>query len=286
VLLTEPPLNSKANREKMTTVMFETFDVPAMYVQISSVLSLYSTGRTTAIVLDSGDGVTSAVPINNGYYLPRSTIRLDMGGLDLTQYLMYIFKEETDYYDSFKTTAHREIVKDIKEKLCYVALDFEAELKFVVLLINKFLFFSTDATMTSYELPNGYSIRIGDERFRCPEALFKPSEIYLEKPGVHEMLFESITKTDEDIQKDLYSNVVLSGGSTMFEGFTQRLKNELEALAPINTQINITAPLERKYTAWIGGSIFASLTGFQEMYISKAEYEEEGPRIVNRKYLL
>ncbi|KAJ7156181.1 beta-actin [Mycena filopes] len=220
VLLTEAPLNAKANREKMTQIMFETFNVPAFYVSIQAVLSLYASGRTTGIVLDSGDGVSHTVPIYEGFSLPHAILRFDLAGRDLT----VPHQEPHRARVPLTTAAEREIVRDIKEKLRYVAPDFEQEL---------FTAAQSSALEKSSELPDARVIT--NEPFCVSEALFQPTSS-TSRPlvGIHETACNSIFKCDLDIRRDLYRNVVLS--------------KELTAMSPASTKIKIVTPAERKYS--------------------------------------
>ena len=271
VLLTEAPLNPKANREKMIQLMFDTFNVPSFYVGIQAVLSLYSSGRTTGIVFDAGDGVSHTVPIYEGYSLPHAIKRLNLAGRDLTAWMMKLL--QTAGY-TFTTTAEKEIVRDIKEKKAYVALDYEAELVKAE---------TSEEIKVNYELPDGQVITFGKERFMCPELLFKPSMNGIEADGIDRTTYDSIMNCDIDVRKDLYANIVLSGGTTMFEGIAERMEKEITALAPPTMKVKVIAPPERKYAVWIGGSILASLATFPQMVITREEFNEAGPSIVHRK---
>jgi len=274
VMLTEAPANPKANREKMTQIMFETFNVPKLYISIQAVLSLYASGRTTGLVVDSGDGVTHTVPIYEGYALPHAVQRLDIAGRDLTQWMMKLLTERGEFRPV--TTAEQEITRDIKEKLSYVALNFNEEKA------------AADAgelpdLEKTYQLPDGNVITIGSERFRCPEALFDPSMIGVEQLGAHQAAFQTIQDCDIDIRNDLYENIIVSGGTTMFEGLQERLQTEIQAKAPATVTVEVEASEERKYSVWVGGSILSSLSTFAQMWITREEYDESGPGIVHKK---
>lgn len=269
VLLTEAPLNPKPNRERMAQMMFETFNVPSIYVGVQAALSLHASGRTTGLVLDSGAGVTHAVPISEGKIVTPGVIRLDYSGTDVTSFLMKLLTESGI---SFPTTAEKEIFDDLKKKLSYIALDFEQERA------------ASSTSLETYELPTGEIITVGTERFCSPELLFKPSIIGASQDGIHKATYDSIMKCDADIRKDLYANIILSGGSTKFPGMAERMQKEMTALAPSTMNINIIAPPERQYSTWLGGSILASKSNFKDMSVSRQEYYESGPSIVHTKF--
>ena len=177
---------------------------------------------------------------------------------------------------SLVSTAEREIARDMKEKLCYVAYDFDKELKESQ---------NSSKLEKSYEMPDGKMIQVNSERFRVPEALFNPSMLgkELRHGGIHDATYTTIMKCDVDIRKELYANVVLSGGSTMFPGIGERMQKELTALVPSSIKVRVIASPERKYMVWVGGSLLACLSSFQNMWIAKSEYDEAGPTIVHRK---
>nr|CAD2200449.1 unnamed protein product [Meloidogyne enterolobii] len=269
LLLTEAPHTPKADREKMAEIIFETFKTPAMYIAIQEVLSLFASGRYTGIVINSGHGVTHAVPVYEGYAFPHAILRLDVAGNDLTDYLMKMLNER-GY--SLSTSSDRKTVEEMKEKLCYVALDFEKEMTKAASSLEK-----------KYKSHYNELLTIGNESFRCPEALFQPSFLGMKMEGIHQTCFNSIMKCDTDVHKELFANIVLSGGSTMYPGISDRMQKEITALAPSETKIKITAPPERKYSAWIGGSIVASLSTFPKICMGKQEYDEFGPSFVHRR---
>lgn len=267
VLLTEAPLNPRRNREKAAEIFFETFNVPALFISMQAVLSLYATGRTTGVVLDCGDGVSHSVPIYEGFAMPHSIMRTDIAGRDVTAFLRLLLRKEGF---NFHSSSEMEIVRTIKERACYLALNPQKEE-------------SMEGERVQYVLPDGSMLEVGPARFRAPELLFRPDLVGEECEGIHEVLAFAIQKSDMDLRRVLYSNIVLSGGSTLFKGFGDRLLNEVKKLAPKDIKIRISAPQERLYSTWIGGSILASLDTFKKMWVSKKEYDDEGARAIHRK---
>ena len=265
ILMSEAVREPKCNRERMTQIVFEEFNISNFYVAMQGVLALFASGKTSGIVLDLGESVSRAVPVYEGYALTHAISSWNFAGREITEYLVQAFAGcKIPYFAEHPT----DVMTDIKHNICYVALDFEQENEKAL-------------TDVSYELPDGSLINIGCERFKCTEELFNPN--LDSHSGIHEQVFNSIRKCDMDIRKDMFSNIILAGGTTMFKGLPERVEKELSILAPSNVKINVAAPPFRKYSVWLGGSLLSSLSSFEPMWISCKEYDEIGPSIVHRK---
>ncbi|XP_029441361.1 actin-like protein 7A [Rhinatrema bivittatum] len=267
VLVSDPPLSPTTNREKYAEMIFETFCSPAMHISYQSRLSMYSYGNTSGLVVECGHGVSYVVPIYDGYTMPSITGRVDYGGEDITKYLMNLLNETGNKF----TEEHLQVIEDIKMKCCYASSDLDYEM---------------DLPLSEYradlELPDGHLITIGKERFLCSEALFKPSLIGSNQPGLHNLTMTCLNKCDDIFKKTMMNSILLCGGSTMLEGFPGRFQRELSKISPQDKLLTTASP-ERKYSVWIGGSILASLKSFQQLWVFKREYDEDGPHIIYRK---
>jgi len=272
VLLTEAPRQPKANREKMVQIMFETFEVQNIYVAIQAVMSLYSAGRTTGLVTDSGDGVTHTVPVFEGFSLPHAVERMEIAGRVLTTYLQKLLLEAGH---NFTSAAELEIVREIKEELCYVAQDYAAEKEQC----------SKNAEQDKqYTLPDKAVITVpGSVRIGAPELIYQPNLNGMSCKSVDALAWASVSASDIDVRRELCKNIIMSGGSTMYEGMADRLKQELVNRAPSGAEIRVVAAADRKYAVWKGGSTLASLSTFESSWVTKEDYEEHGAAVIHRK---
>jgi len=243
-----------------------------MYVAIQAVMSLYANGRSTGLVVDSGDGVSHTVPVFEGFSIPHAIEKMEIAGRVITEYAQKCLLEQGH---NFTSSAELEIVKDIKEKLCFVAQEYDDE-------------FAAAQTSSSqddtFELPDRSTIIVkGSVRMQVPELLFKPELNGKSCMSIHGLAWSSIQKSDVDVRKELLKNIILSGGTTMYTGMADRLKAEISALAPSGSEVRIIATNDRKFAVWKGASTLASLSTFGASWITKDEYEEHGAGIVHRK---
>ncbi|XP_029453327.1 actin-like [Rhinatrema bivittatum] len=267
VLVTDVPMSPLTNREKTAELLFENFGVPAMYISHQSLLSLYSCGRVSGLVVETGYGTSYTTPVDDGYILPHATYRLDLAGDTLTRYLAKLMAEcGNPFYED-----EMDLVCDIKEKCCYVTSDYDTELQG-----------NEKNYLMDFTLPDGHVISIGSERFRCPEILFNPTALGLSDVGIHVQAMTSVQKCEPEQQAKLLANVVVCGGSSLFHGFPERIKKELSKQVDNASPINVLASQHRKFSAWLGGSVTASLDSFQSLWIDRSLYNEKGPSVVYR----
>lgn len=308
LLMSDPSIHNKEQRQKICEIMFEKFQVPAFFMCKAGVLSCFASGRSTSLILDSGASSTQAVPVHDGYVLQKGIVKYDVAGEYLTEkiekYIEEVLKtpivprhyldvtvdgenkmvnpaENPNIHSSFDKFCKAEIARDIKESVCK-------------LLENR-----SEGTMglqekAEYELPDGKKVNLGDFRFTSPEIFFVLPESEKARQeldianfkGFHQLVLDSINQCDIDLRKELLSNVILTGGNTLIPGFVDLMQKKLNEIAPQNAKVKLIAyphAIERRYSTWIGGSILSSLGSFQSMWIGKAEYDEYGSYIIEKK---
>ena len=308
LLFSEPSLHNKTNRIKLTEFMFEKYKIPAIYISKSAVLSGFSCGRSTCLVFDSGHNTTYAVPVSEGYALQKCLIKsniagdwiseqveknLEKKGININPFFKFKVKKEGDKFKtefirdditfdkSYETFWKKEIIRDIKET-CLITNDeplkYDAEKdEFIPTSVNQELI---------YDLPDKKTINLSQDRNLILERVFNPVKEFPDFLGYHQMVNNAISQADLEIKKELYSNIFLCGGNTLFTGFPERFQKQITNTNKQTFKIKIiTHPsnTERKFSSWIGGSILSSLGTFHQLWLSLAEFEEHGASIIERK---
>jgi actin len=276
VMLTEAPLNPKNNREKMAEIMFEKIGIKKLYVGVQAVLALYASGRTTGLVVDSGDGVTHTVPVYEGYNIAHAIRKQNLAGRDVTTYLKE--KVLTEINVNLVSSAETEITRDIKEKCSLTAFDAALEPSKKDGVDRPPDYFANELKKTpesiTYQLPDGKIITLGAERFRGAELLFNPAINGSEYKPIYDLVMDSIQAADIDTRKAFYENIILSGGTTMFKNFPERLEKSMAIIAPAAIQPKVFASPERKYMVWLGAATAVTISSFGEKWIDKDEWKE------------
>jgi len=261
------PDENKIDRETTAMIFFETFQVPGYYSLQSALLSLYGSGRSTGLILDSGEGQTSAVPILDGYVIPHAHIMQNFGGQDLDKLMASLMSR----YDISKETANR-----IRERRGYLALDYQKEMERYNQSITK---------STSFDLPDGRTIEVGSEAMTASEAVFDPSLASSKEIGVVQMIYESLFKVGAEVRKEFAANIILSGGNTLIKNYSARFTKGLNESLPPHLKPKVFATNDRQYLSWIGGGIITTVNTFQSVWITQPEYQENGPTVIYRKCL-
>ncbi|KAL1340821.1 hypothetical protein HN51_027280 [Arachis hypogaea] len=313
MLLAEPSSNTQQQRERAAELMFEKYKAPALFLAKNAVLTSFASGRATSLVVDCGGGSTTVAPVHDGYVLQKAVATSPIGGEFLTDCLMksleskgivikprYSFRRkeirpgefqtvDIDFpntTESYKLYSQRVIASDIKECVCRAPDTPYDDSAY------------SNIPMTPYELPDGQTIEIGADRFKIPDVLFNPSlvqtipgmesfaEVAPSIRGLPQMVIESINKCDVDIRRELFSSILLAGGTASMQQLKERLEKDLLEESPQAARVKVLASgnaTERRFSVWIGGSILASLGSFQQMWFSKSEYEEHGASYIQRK---
>jgi actin len=295
VFLTESINSSNSEREKIAEIMFEKFSIFNIHIEPQQVMTLYSTTKTTGLIVESGESMTHIVPIYEGYIIPQGIKSIPLAGGNLTETFMDLEREKLSKNNVGNL---RESARKIKESFAEVLI----ENNMIKTLTNDLECIKLGKKSNKiakddlFELPDGNRIKIGDERFLATERFFNPEfhDFKYDNATLQNLIYDSVENCDIFLRKDFLSNIVLGGGNTLVKNFPERLKNELlnlyKSISPqkqeLENSIKINAENERAYSSWIGASIICSISNFQQMWISKNDYEENGKNVIHKKYII
>eukprot|EP00300_Choanocystis_sp_HF-7_P018118 c1993_g1_i1.p1 GENE.c1993_g1_i1~~c1993_g1_i1.p1 ORF type:complete len:375 (+),score=74.55 c1993_g1_i1:246-1370(+) len=305
-LMSEPPHVSKSQRSKLCEIIFEKYSPPAYFVTKSPVLSAFSCGRTNATVVDCGASGIVVTAMHEGFCFSKSMQRSDLAGDALDRLVLHQLGElginlEPSYAikrrvnqdklqierldfpltkPSYRQFFVKEIARDLREACCNVR-DYS----------------ETVPTPECYHTPQGSVTPFETCRSRAGDVLFNPSLLTPAERqatgiapdanlrGLSEMVLSCISASDVDMRRELFNNVILCGGMSLFQGLQGKLQADLGSKTPHGMKLKLfsATPPERRFSAWIGGSILASLGSFHQIWISKAEYDEHGSKIIESK---
>lgn len=268
VVLSEPIDNPTKNRQQLAEVLFETFRVPSIFIGSAPSLALYTSCKTEGVSLDIGDSFAQVASIYEWSQMPQTLLRTELGGKMITRFFLKSLKDSSYHFGS---PTGLQLAQDVKESHGVICLDFNETMK-------------GDIAPCEYEVANDTKIPVGKDRFRCPELLFQPKLDNVDCYGAAELVYESIMRSDIGMRDKLFSNIVISGGSTLFTGFEDRLKKDLESMATPGTVVNVVADVARKDAVWVGGSILGSMELFPQMVVTREEYAESQGAAVRRKF--
>ena len=274
ILLSESPFTTREDREKTLETMFETFNCASVYIEAQSVLAAYSVGKSTGISVDCGHTSLNFAPVYEGFLIKNCVHHIPIGGKDINDFLINLLMRNGQVIES---KMQKQSITKAKELYCYICQNYEDE------VIR--IFENNNDEVKEWELPDKRKIKIGNERFQSTEILFEPNKYGYNCINFKELFQQTVKSIDSDLRETMLLNIIFNGGTTLFKGFKNRVTKEIEEAGkdyPYKKKIH-TYP-EAQFMAWIGGSILSSLSNFEKLWITKAEYKEEGKAsIVHKK---
>lgn len=270
LLLSESPFITRKDREKMLEMMFETFNCASTYLVAQSVLAAYSVGKSTGISIDCGHTSLNFAPIYEGFLQRHCVQHIPIAGKDINDILINLLIKNGQVIDS---KMQKQSIIKAKESFCFLRHDNEDE-------IEK----KKEEETKEWELPDKKKITINKERFQATEVIFDPKQFAYDYPNFQELFKKTVKGIDSDLREIMLANIIFNGGTTLIKGFKSRVTQEIEqAGQDYEFKKKVHTYPEAQFMAWLGGSILTSLTNFENLWITKAEYKEEGKATIVHK---